>query len=121
VALSKACIVPFADLVVLPVLDIYRKYYGLKVASLLFAVFIAAMAAAGYVVEALFGVLGWVPRQRELLVVEAHISWNYTTILNIIFLGLSALMVWRFLKTGNPAMLRMMNRPMESDGDTRHA
>jgi uncharacterized membrane protein YraQ (UPF0718 family) len=106
----------FADLVVLPVLDIYRKYYGLKVAGLLFAVFIAAMAAAGYVVEALFGVLGWTPQQRELLVVEAHISWNYTTILNIIFLALSALMVWRFLRTGGPTMLRMMNRPMEGHG-----
>jgi uncharacterized membrane protein YraQ (UPF0718 family) len=103
----------FADLVVLPVLDIYRKYYGLKIAAVLFAVFIAAMAAAGYVVEALFGVLGWAPQQRELLIVEAQVSWDYTTILNIIFLALSALLVWRFLKTGGPAMLRMMNRPME--------
>jgi uncharacterized protein len=106
----------FADLIVLPVLDVYRKYYGLKVAGLLFAVFFAAMAGAGYVVEALFGVLGWAPQLRELLIVEAHVSWNYTTILNIAFLALSALMVWRFLTTGGPAMLRMMNRPMESHG-----
>jgi uncharacterized membrane protein YraQ (UPF0718 family) len=106
----------FADLIVLPVLDIYRKYYGLKVAGLLFTVFFAAMAGAGYLVEALFGVLGWAPQQREALIVEAQVTWNYTTILNIIFLALAALLVWRFLKTGGPAMLRMMNRPIEAHG-----
>ena len=110
----------FADLIVLPVLDIYRKYYGLKVAGLLFVVFFAAMAGAGYVVEALFGVLGWTPQQRELPIIEAHVSWDYTTILNIIFLALSALMTWRFLMTGGPAMLRMMNRPVESHGAAVH-
>jgi hypothetical protein len=44
-------------------------------------------------------------------VVEASIIWNYTTWLNLAFLALAGLLVWRFLKTGGPAMLRMMNRP----------
>lgn len=44
-------------------------------------------------------------------VVEASISWDYTTWLNIVFLILAGLLVWRFLKTGGPAMLRMMNMP----------
>jgi len=44
-------------------------------------------------------------------VVEASITWDYTTWLNIAFLILAGLLVWRFLKTGGPAMLRMMNRP----------
>jgi len=42
---------------------------------------------------------------------QASITWNYTTWLNIAFLGLAALLVWRFLKTGGPEMLRMMNKP----------
>jgi len=101
----------FADLIVLPVLNIYRKYYGLKMAGFLFATFYAAMAGAALIVELIFGALGLVPAQRNARVIEASVTWNYTTWLNIIFLVLAGLLVWRFLKTGGPAMLRMMNRP----------
>lgn len=103
-----------ADLIVIPVLNIYRKYYGLKMAGFLFATFYAAMAGAALMVEAIFGALALVPAQRNARVVEASISWNYTTWLNIAFLGLGALLVWRFLRTGGPAMLRMMNRPQHA-------
>src|SRR5205085_11328685 len=48
----------FADLIVLPILEIYRKYYGGRVALYILGTFYATMAAAGYVVEGLFGVLG---------------------------------------------------------------
>ena len=101
----------FADLIVLPILNIYRKYYGLKMAGFLFATFYAAMAGAALIVELIFGAVGLVPEQRHARVVEASISWNYTTWLNIAFLILAGLLVWRFLKIGGPAMLRMMNRP----------
>ena len=102
----------FADLIVLPVLNIYRKYYGWKMAGFLFASFYVAMAIAALVVELLFGLLGLVPAERHARMVEASVSWNYTTWLNIVFLLLAALLVWRFLKTGGPEMLRMMNRPV---------
>jgi uncharacterized membrane protein YraQ (UPF0718 family) len=101
----------FADLIVLPILNIYRKYYGLKMAGFLFATFYAAMAGAALIVELIFGAVGFVPEQRHARVVEASVSWNYTTWLNVVFLVLAGLLVWRFLKTGGPAMLRMMNRP----------
>jgi uncharacterized protein len=101
----------FADLIVLPILNIYRKYYALKTAGFLFVTFYAAMAGAALIVELIFGALGLVPAQRNARVVEASITWNYTTWLNIAFLSLAGLLVWRFLKTGGPAMLRMMNRP----------
>jgi uncharacterized protein len=101
----------FADLIVLPILNIYRKYYGLKMAGFLFATFYAAMAGAALIVELIFGAVGLVPEQRHARVVEASISWNYTTWLNIAFLVLAGLLVWRFLRTGGPGMLRMMNRP----------
>src|SRR5258705_7642646 len=100
----------FADLIILPILNIYRKYYGLKMASFLFVSFYAAMAGAALIVELIFGAVGLIPAQRNARVVEASISWNYTTWLNIAFLILAGLLVWRFLKTGGPAMLRMMNR-----------
>jgi uncharacterized membrane protein YraQ (UPF0718 family) len=99
----------FADLIVLPVLNIYRKYYGLKMAGFLFVTFYASMAGAALIVELIFGALGLVPSQRDARVIEASVSWDYTTWLNIAFLVLAGLLVWRFLKTGGPAMLRMMN------------
>jgi uncharacterized membrane protein YraQ (UPF0718 family) len=101
----------FADLIVLPVLNIYRKYYGLKMAAFLLVTFYAAMAGAALIVEAVFGILGLIPQERNARVVEASITWNYTTWLNIVFLLLAAVLVWRFLKTGGPDMLRMMSRP----------
>jgi uncharacterized membrane protein YraQ (UPF0718 family) len=104
----------FADLIVIPILDIYRKYYGLRMAGFLLASFYVAMAGAALIVEAIFWVLGLVPTERNALVVHPSITWNYTTWLNIVFLALAALLVWRFLKTGGPEMLRMMNRPAET-------
>jgi uncharacterized protein len=107
----------FADLIVLPVLNIYRKYYGPRMAGFLFATFYASMAAAALVVELLFAALGLVPQQRNARVVEASISWNYTTWLNIVFLVLAALLVWRFARTGGVQMLKMMN---QSPGEHTH-
>src|SRR5487761_102539 len=101
----------FADLIVLPVLNIYRKYYGIRMAGFLFVTFYAAMTGAALIVEVIFGVLGLVPAQRNARVVEASVSWDYTTWLNIAFLMLAGLLVWRFLKTGGPNMLRMMSQP----------
>jgi uncharacterized membrane protein YraQ (UPF0718 family) len=98
----------FADLIVLPILDIYRRYYGLKVSVLLFLLFFAAMALAGYVIELVFGAFGWVPTQRAAHIDDLGFAWNYTTWLNFAFLALAAVLVWRFLKTGGPDMLRHM-------------
>src|ERR1700730_15423154 len=101
----------FADLIILPILNIYRKYYGWRMAGFLFATFYAAMAGAALAVELIFGALSLVPAQRNARVVDASVTWNYTTWLNIVFLVLAAVLVWRFFKTGGLAMLRMMNRP----------
>jgi uncharacterized membrane protein YraQ (UPF0718 family) len=98
----------FADLIVLPILDIYRRYYGLKVAAVLFVLFYAAMVSAGYLVELVFGAAGLIPRQHSARIVSEGFAWNYTTFLDIGFLGLAALLFWRFLRTGGPAMLSHM-------------
>ncbi len=106
----------FADLIVLPILDIYRRYYGPRVALYLLGTSYAAMAAAGLLVEFLFRAAGLAPAARHAIVAEPHLTWNSTAILNILFLVLAAVLVWRFLRTGGPAMLRMMNQPMEAEG-----
>ncbi len=105
----------FADLIILPIIRIYAKYYGWKMAGFLFATFYVAMVVAGYVVEELFTLLHLVPSVRNAKVLEAAVSWNYTTILNIIFMLLAAVLIWRFLKTGGPMMLKMMNSPKHAE------
>jgi uncharacterized membrane protein YraQ (UPF0718 family) len=102
----------FADLIVLPILNIYRKYYGLRVAGFLLVSFYTAMVAAALGVELLFQALGVVPEERNAKIVEASVTWNYTTVLNIIFIICAAVLVWRFVRTGGLPMLRMMQKPM---------
>jgi uncharacterized protein len=63
---------------------------------------------AGLIVELVFGLLGLIPEERNARVVEASIQLNYTTVLNIVFLILAAVLVWRFLRTGGPRMLKEM-------------
>jgi len=101
----------FADLIVLPILDIYRRYYGLRPAAVLFVLFYGAMALAGYAVELLFGALRLVPQHRSARIVEQGFSWNYTTWLDLGFLALAAVLVWRFVRTGGRQMLRRMEDP----------
>ncbi len=110
----------FADLIVLPILDIYRRYYGLKPAAVLFLIFYAAMALAGYAIEFLFGWLHLIPAARAARVIEAGVSWNYTTWLNLGFLVLAAVLLWRFFRTGGPAMLRAMEAPSSRDHACGH-
>lgn len=98
----------FADLIVLPILDIYRKYYGWKMMWFILATFYTAMAAGALVIEFLFQAAGWIPKQRSAQIVEATISLNYTTVLNLIFLVLATVLLVRFFRTGGPEMLRHM-------------
>jgi uncharacterized protein len=99
----------FADLIIIPLLLIYRKYYGTRMALVLAGTFYITMVAAGYLVEILFGVLRLIPTgERNARVGMDGISWNYTSVLNIVFLIVAALLVWRFLTTRGRAMLAMM-------------
>jgi uncharacterized membrane protein YraQ (UPF0718 family) len=98
----------FADLLILPILVIYRRYYGAKMTWLIGWTFYLSMVAAGYVVELVFEPLGLIPSTRNVHIGQTRPSWNYTTYLNIVFLILAATLVWRFLATGGRAMLAMM-------------
>jgi uncharacterized membrane protein YraQ (UPF0718 family) len=101
----------FADLITLPILDIYRKYYGWKMMSFILGTFYAAMFGGALVIEFIFQVAGWIPQHRNAQIDEAAVSFNYTSILNVIFLFLAAALLIRFFRTGGPEMLRMMNQP----------
>jgi uncharacterized protein len=110
----------FADLIIVPILVIYRKYYGTKMMLFILGTFYATMVAAGYLVELLFGGLGLIPTERNAKVVEASIQWNYTTVLNIVFLVLAGALLVRFVRTGGMQMLRMMGGRPEAVGAHAH-
>jgi uncharacterized membrane protein YraQ (UPF0718 family) len=111
----------FADLIIVPIIVIYRKYYGTRMALFLTGTFYLTMAVAGYVVEALFAPLHLIPRgERNASMGDEGISWNYTTWLNIVFLLLASVLVWRFLTTGGRQMLAMMGGGPDDMADHDH-
>ena len=104
----------FADLIILPILHIYKKYYGGKMAPFLLATLYATMVTAGLIIEFVFQELGIQRTTRNAKIIQANLSWDYTTIPNIIFLALAAVLIWRYFRYGGgPKMLRMMNQPAD--------
>ncbi len=106
----------FADLIIVPILLIYKKYYGTRMTLFVLATFYLTMVAAGYLVEILFSLTGLVPTERTARVGEAAIQWNYTTVLNIVALLVGTGLCYRFVRTGGLPMLRMGGGPPD-----RHA
>ena len=85
----------FADLIIIPIVNIYRKYYGGRFAALLVAVMFGAMAVAALIVDALFSSLGLVPAKRPSIgsIAERPITWNYTSVLDLVFLAVFAALI----------------------------
>ncbi len=113
----------FADLIILPILNIYRKYYGRRMAAFLLVTFYATMATAGLIVDLIFKATGLEPTgARHARVTDAGVSWNYTSVLNIIFLAFAAVLIVRYFRRGGGIpMLRMMNTPLEERHGHAHA
>jgi uncharacterized protein len=107
----------FADLIIVPILAIYRKYYGTRMMLFVLGSFYVTMAGAGYFVELVFAALGLVPSTRHAKTAEVALRWDYTSILNIVFLVLAVVLVVRFVRTGGRPMLKMMGgAPADGDG-----
>lgn len=98
----------FADLIIIPILLIYRKYYGTKMMLVLLSGFYLTMVLGGYLVEGIFQLLDMVPANDSVQVLDQGISWNYTTVLNILALLLTGVLLIRFVRTGGRDMLAMM-------------
>ena len=86
----------FADLIALPLVLIYRKYYGGRLTLRLFVWFWAVMSAAGLIVEGIFWLGGAIPETRPETIVMTSFEWNYTTYLNIAFLGVLGVLYWLY-------------------------
>ncbi len=87
-----------ADLIAMPVVLVYRKLYGWRMTVRIAGLFYVLMATAGILTEGMFRTLGRIPTTRTLDITAPHFAWNYTTLLNIVFL-LVAVVVWCLAKT----------------------
>jgi urea transporter len=75
----------YADLIVLPLLDVYRKYYGWKMAAYIFAIFFATMVSSAMLMDIVFSALHAVPRPNtHMLAMVETFSFNYTFWLNVL-------------------------------------
>jgi uncharacterized membrane protein YraQ (UPF0718 family)/YHS domain-containing protein len=87
----------FADLLIIPILSAYRKYYGLRVAAIVSGIMFAGIAVAALIVDGIFSAVGIVPSHRPSItsIADRAVTWNYTSILDIlaavVFVALFAL------------------------------
>src|SRR5205814_572291 len=86
----------FADLITLPLLLIYRKYYGGRIALRPLAQFWLVMSVAGVIVEGVFAGLHLLPAHRTGEVVMTRFRWNYTSILDVIAIVVFAALYWLY-------------------------
>lgn len=75
------------------------------------ATYYVSILVAALIVEFLFNALGLIPAHRAASISELAFKFNYTTVLIVIFLALAGALVYRFMRTGGPDMLRMMDMP----------
>ncbi len=86
----------FADLITLPLLLIYRKQYGGRMAVRMLGVFWLVMSLAGLATEYVFKALGWVPKTRPTVIAGDTLGFNYTTILDIVALVAFGAIYWLY-------------------------
>jgi uncharacterized membrane protein YraQ (UPF0718 family)/YHS domain-containing protein len=87
----------FADLLAMPLVLIYRKYYGGRLTLRLVALFYLVMAAAGLAVQGIFAIAGATPHvPARLAVATSRFSWDYTTLLNVAAIFVGALLYWLY-------------------------
>ena len=86
----------FADLLSLPLLLTYRKFYGTRMALRMMGVFWFVISLAGLITEGIFHLFGAVPTIRPKVVASNSFGFNYTTVLDVIFLILFAGMYWLY-------------------------
>jgi uncharacterized membrane protein YraQ (UPF0718 family) len=85
----------YADLLVLPLLDVYRRYYGWKMAAYIAAVFYATMVLTAILMDLAFSAAGWVPTRNQHIRSEmTDFSVDYTFWLNLAFGALALFLFW---------------------------
>ncbi|MHB9286933.1 permease [Halobacteriales archaeon Cl-PHB] len=99
----------YADLITIPVLNVYRKYYGWKVMAYILGVFFVTMAFTGFLMEQLFDVLGIVPDLAGGTTAseQTYFELNYTFYLNVVAFAHSGFLLFVYSRgLGAPGQYR---------------
>jgi len=99
----------YADLITIPVLNVYRKYYGWKVMLYILGVFFVTMAFTGFLMEQLFDLLGIVPDLAggQTATEQEFFAVDYTLVLNLLAFGLSGFLLYVYRRgLGAPGQYR---------------
>jgi uncharacterized membrane protein YraQ (UPF0718 family) len=93
----------YADLIVVPLILIYVKYYGARAATKITLVLYASMVIAGITVDLIFSAFGLIPQgpRPESAIAHAMITWNYTSWLDLIALVVGGCLVFLYLRNRN--------------------
>ena len=84
----------FADLIAMPLILIYAKFYGWRLTLRLVGLFYVVMVIAGLATELIFGAAGAIPTNRSVAIPQSHFAWNMTTSLNLAALVLATAVWW---------------------------
>jgi uncharacterized protein len=92
----------YADLIIVPLVIVYGRYYGWRLTAVIVAVMFGAIAAAALAMDGIFSAFGLIPEERPSIesITERGISWNYTTVLNIAFTLVAASLFGLTLRRG---------------------
>ena len=92
----------FADLLIIPIVIAYAKYYGRDLTARMVAIMFSAIVISALAIDGIFDALGLVPSTRPSVdsIASRGIAWNYTTFLNIVFLAAGAALIGLTLRRG---------------------
>jgi YHS domain-containing protein len=91
----------FADLIVLPIIAIYRKYYGTPFALRITALMFATIVIAALIVDGIFGGLGLIPHARPTRAdIFGSIKVDYKLVTNVIGLLVFATLIGLTVRRG---------------------
>jgi hypothetical protein len=92
----------FADLIIIPIVSAYRKYYGARFAAQLTALMFGTMVLAALAIDGIFSLAGLVPEHRPSVasIAERPVTWNYTAFLDIAFTFLFVALIALTLRRG---------------------
>ena len=113
----------FADLIILPILDIYRRYYGWRIAGFLLATLYRGDGVGGAGRRLALRRRRSRPRGSACQGrgrLRRPLARGDDLVLDVAALLVSAVLVWRFFTTGGGPMLRMMDQPVGGGHDHSH-
>jgi len=84
----------FADLIAMPLLLVYAKFYGWKMTRRILAVFYVVMVLAGLLTHGLFALFHLIPKSTMITMQPTRPGWNLTTWLNLLAIVVFAMAFW---------------------------